>query len=279
MANSVDAASARSLSRVESVKGTRTTSLGSCHLGLTVHKECFRENLLSNCFYLLATHCSVLSSLSTQVFLLIMEEMATKKTDESNASFISRLKNTIFARSPSSSIAEPRPRGLKIPSYPVSQYEHPLKFGPPNGYETVCTSCHAINSCTFDNPYPQVPYVWHNVPGNHGRYPDIWCMSCKSKNSIPYYTGGPLQRQTQTARRIEQGNKESIAPSNEGEDVEPEEQPPPSYVKIPPNWTDAWAANRVPFEYSESKPDLPLITDSGITSSLFSFAKQNGKGD
>jgi hypothetical protein len=207
-----------------------------------------------------------------------MENIATEKTDESNASFISRLKNTIFARSPSSSIAEPRPRGLKIPSYPVSQYEHPLRFGPPNGYDTVCTSCHAVNSRTFDNPYPQIPYVWHNVPGNHGRYPDIWCMSCNSKNSIPYYTGGPLQRQTQTARDAEIGNKESNPASNE--EVEPGEQPPPAYANIPHNSTDDWAENRTSRSCANTGLDGLLNTKGlGSTSSLFSFANQKGKGN
>jgi hypothetical protein len=202
-----------------------------------------------------------------------MDDTSTHKTPGSNVSLFSRLKDTIFPESPGPSTAKPRPSGLRIPPYPAPQLSHPLASDPPSGYETVCTSCHAVNSRTFDNPYPQIPYVWHNNPGNHGRYPDIWCNSCRSKNSI-------LQSQTQTAGRTEHGNEESIPTSNKEEDVEPEEQPPPAYVNIPHNSTDDWAENRKSPSSANTGPDGLLNTEGlGSTSSLFPFANQKGKGN
>jgi len=213
-----------------------------------------------------------------QLFVLGMTDSTSQKSGPTKASFLSRLNRTVLSGSSSSPTAKPRPPGIKIPPYPVSQFKHPLEFGTPS--ETVCTSCSAVNTHTFDNPYPQIPYVWHNSPGNHGRYPDIWCMSCKSKNSIPYPTGGPVQRQTQTARKTEQGNKESIVTFNDEEEVEPEEQPPPSYANTPHNSTDAWAENRTSFACANTGPDGLLDTEGlGSTCSLFTFANQEGKGN
>ena len=198
-------------------------------------------------------------------------------TNRSRGSFASKLRKTLFPGSSRSSGPESRPPGPKMPPRSGPQYSHPLRFGPPSGFHTVCTGCGAENSATFVHPCSDFPYEWRGDHGNDHIFEDVWCDRCSRQNSIPFDTKIRIPRQAHTARESRYGERKSIMTLNQ--DSEGMEQPPPACNDIE-KWTNEGASNGGPHSSSGAGPDGTLNTSGcGLTSRLLSFNGQKGKID
>jgi hypothetical protein len=179
-----------------------------------------------------------------------MTDTTSQKSGPTKASVLSRLK-TLSPGSVSSPTAKPRLIGIPIPPHPKTNYGDILK----SKIEFDRSINQTKNSAVPKSPYPQSSYDLHNDAGNHTRKSDI---------------------QMQTAVQSRDGMSEPI-PTSDNE-FEPKEHLRPECENVLPNWTDAWAADRVPFSRSNTGPDGRLRTGGlGTTSSLFSFADQEDK--